>query len=107
LLGDDVQRRAGLRGLLLARLHVAVLLGSLFGRLVLETRFSRIPLANRRLQPSTTPGTLPVSPFWIRKRFYIEAWMRIILIFNRDTRIYLSIFIGQIFLHYHYQVVIL
>ncbi|MCA8368538.1 hypothetical protein LGN32_23035, partial [Burkholderia contaminans] len=41
------------------RLHVAVLLGSLFGRLVLETRFSRIPLANRRLQPSTTPGTLP------------------------------------------------
>ncbi|MGW9911832.1 uncharacterized protein ACUXSM_001774, partial [Burkholderia sp. 132550021-2] len=33
---------------------------SLFGRLVLETRFSRIPLANRRLQPSTTPGTLPV-----------------------------------------------
>ncbi|WP_217482046.1 hypothetical protein, partial [Burkholderia contaminans] len=25
----------------------------------LETRFSRIPLANRRLQPSTTPGTLP------------------------------------------------
>ncbi|MDN7443013.1 hypothetical protein QZM64_28015, partial [Burkholderia cepacia] len=43
-----------------ARLHVAVLLGSLFGRLVLETRFSRIPLANRRLQPSTTPGTLPI-----------------------------------------------
>ncbi|MBY4815111.1 hypothetical protein, partial [Burkholderia contaminans] len=43
------------------RLHVAVLLGSLFGRLVLETRFSRIPLANRRLQPSTTPGTLPIS----------------------------------------------
>ncbi len=38
---------------------MAVLLGSLFGRLVLETRFSRIPLANRRLQPSTTPGTLP------------------------------------------------
>ncbi|MDN7445021.1 hypothetical protein QZM64_38305, partial [Burkholderia cepacia] len=43
------------------RLHVAVLLGSLFGRLVLETRFSRIPLANRRLQPSTTPGTLPAK----------------------------------------------
>ncbi|WP_217482039.1 hypothetical protein, partial [Burkholderia contaminans] len=27
----------------------------------LETRFSRIPLANRRLQPSTTPGTLPTD----------------------------------------------
>ncbi|MBY4814829.1 H-NS family nucleoid-associated regulatory protein [Burkholderia contaminans] len=45
---------------------MAVLLGSLFGRLVLETRFSRIPLANRRLQPSTTPGTLPITEKEIR-----------------------------------------
>ncbi|MBU9147459.1 SWF/SNF helicase family protein, partial [Burkholderia multivorans] len=59
------------------RLHVAVLLGSLFGRLVLETRFSRIPLANRRLQPSTTPGTLPEAlarHFVQRRRPDIAEW---------------------------------
>ncbi|WP_217482048.1 hypothetical protein, partial [Burkholderia contaminans] len=33
----------------------------------LETRFSRIPLANRRLQPSTTPGTLPVGQFSVMR----------------------------------------
>jgi len=33
--------------------------------------------------------------------------MHIILIFNRDICIYLSIFIASIFLHKHYSVVIL
>ena len=32
-----------------------------YRELVLETRFSRIPSGNRRLQPSTTPGTLPTD----------------------------------------------
>ncbi|MDN7445444.1 hypothetical protein QZM64_40450, partial [Burkholderia cepacia] len=59
------------------RLHVAVLLGSLFGRLVLETRFSRIPLANRRLQPSTTPGTLPDFVWSAKNRQSIlDTWQK-------------------------------
>ena len=60
LLGDDVQRRVGPGGLLPGGRHVTVLLGSQSGKLVVETRFTRIP--NGEPPPSTFNYVWEIAP---------------------------------------------